>query len=1387
MAIRFSRATAIAIFLSLPLFAQSSKAILVDGPGPWRDGQWTFTLSQFRSLLSDAGYSITTVTPEALAPAVQGSNVLLAIPSLESLPFDTYEAVIAHVTAGGGLMASGGQPFRDALYLTSGGTWLDYAAYLQATGSPPPQGSFKAPYISTLSPATQQYLDSSGLYRPVPRYRGIFAPGESRYRVIGDLLAPAATIHTNSGSYYSGLQPIGGAGAQIIWLPWPQLSDPLRGELVAALAASAMRLSLLSAGTNQPLWLPGEDINGVVSVAYYGSSPVTASIEWSIAGPAGVMPQPAIAVPLTAWPPQDTGSAARVPIDLGQLPTGDYTLTVRLMMGSQELDHIDSPVRVLNPVATRQPDQKIRVVNGSFMMGGQHFFPRGVNYWPRYVAGSEDDLFIFSGWLNSNEYDPDIIEADLTEIAALGFNVVNIEYEGLWGDQGREVADFLERCRNHGLWARIALLVSGDSAAYQWSLAPDLDTVLQAGFLPGNDRVFAYEILWEPMVGDYYQRQNLDPEWEIWVDQQYGSVDVAQKAWNLTAPVDNTGELTNPSDDQMENDGPWRILVAAYRRFLDDFLGRNIGLFARTMRRDDPDGLLTYRDWTTMTQVYNSQTGYDIGTGVAHLDFVSPERYYPSLLWPDDRAYGLVTAYSRYRSGGKPVHWAEFGADVGGGGATASSLAAQSAICDTMMRQVQDDGSNGASVWWWPGGQSPKDNTDFGIMNADGTPRASATTLAQWNRTFAASPPDLAAFGPPQTVVVDRDSDARGSYGLFLNYQAAYVQARQAGMSVVLTDQGAGTDTSTMPLLQVGNVPYAGSGPLKFANAEFAGIHVVCPTLDVTVENTSVVPVPPGAVCQMTATLVNTGEARWLPSSAPSRGVTLQTTTGNATLPAPLSPFERIAMAPITVTMGQNLGELGMTWTGRMQIAGVGAFGESLFLRLVPDTTVTGDCAVSLNSNGPISAPAAGASGIIRVATGSGCHWTTLNQPPVSWVVLAPDAGIGSGSVTYTIAANPGPARSGAVTIAGHPFTTSQAGSEAIPLAAAPGLSSTSLSFGSQTVGAAAATQSVTLTNSGTAALNLAGIGTGGLNSGDFAETDNCGASLAAGSTCTAKITFSPAAPGPREASLLIAGNISGPLPTVALTGVGVASGGAPVIQSIVDAWGYTAGVAPGLWATILGTNLAGPPQTWNVTGTQLPTAIGPVTVTFNNRPAVLLYASATQINALVPASVGAGPATVVVQVNGVVSPAFSISSASAHPAVYAPPNADGSTFFVTAALAGTATLIGNSATDPRVLRAAYPGDTLDLYMIGLGATLDPAAFVTDRNFAGAFPVSADVTASVGGEPAKVAFAGLTTPGLYLVRIVVPSDLPAGAQSLQVSAGGIATRAGLVLQVGRAQ
>lgn len=1379
-------------------FAQTSQAIIIDGSGPWQDDRWIFTVSQFSSILSDAGYTVNTVVPTDIPSAIASPNVLLAVPSLQSLPFDTLTAIIGFLQAGGSLLASGGEPFADPLYPAPNGNWLDAAAYQAAVGSPPPQGPLMVPFIQTLSPWFMQYTTSSGTRVPIINDRGITSPCGGRTRVIGDVLAPAATIY----SYLQPPVPNPPNGPPIIspvienfvvWLPWPELPAPDRAQLVAALHAALTGVHLQCAGPTQIVWLPDETIVGQANAINMSSAPVEATLQWSISGGSGPMPQPSVSMPLSA-----TGSS-RVTLNVPALPNGDYTLNFQLMVGGQEVDSITSPVRVFDPTLAREPDQKIQAMNGAFYVNGQRVFLHGVNYWPRYGAQ-------FSGnasWLDPQNYDPVQIEADLSLVASLNFNLVNIEYslpypDPYWQQEARALIDFLDRCRNHGIWARIALPATLGDNAFNQTLNPLLGSYLDAAFLPGNDRVFAYELLREQYIGLQNQggydgyvdgmpyvegmgRAVLDPDWRTWVNHQYGSLANAQQMWGIAPPLNSSGQLTNPTDDQIANDGSWRILVDAYRRFLDDYLSRNLGVVAREIHRTDPNTLLSYRNWATMTATGNSYTGYDLGTAAAHLDFLSPESYDPSP-WPVHREWGFATAYSRYRTAGKPVQWVEFGYSIGLDYGNAASLGAQASLCDTFMLQIADDGSNADTVWWWPGGYSPQSNADFGIINPDGTPRGCALTLAQYGATFEKTPPEMGS-GSPTTLTIDRDTDARGQYGLFLNWADQYAAARAAGQPVVLADEGTGTDTSTMPLVQVGDVPYSGTGPLKFANAEFAGLRVVCPNLDVTVGNNSQVPVPAGAACRITATIVNTGEAQWLPASALKGGVVLDTTLGDVPLASALAPLQQVTLAPLAVAMGQST----INVTGRMRAGASENFGEVLRITLAVDSSATGSCAISLNPETDISVPASGASGNVAIATAPGCTWSASSPQP--WIALASASGTGAGQVTYTISANTGPARQTTITIAGHPITVAQAAGSPSHVSP-PSVSPTNLNFGSLALGTASTAQTVTLTNMASSALNVALIGIGGANAGDFAQSNTCGSSVAAGASCTITITFTPTQVGPRLASLYASGNTgSGPV-AVPLSGVGLGTDAAPATRSVVDAWNYTPGVAPGLWVTIGGTSFAPFAQAANFGASELlPTNLGGVVVTFNGVPAALSYVSPSQADALVPASLQPGPVEVVVAANGVAGSSFPWTAKATQPAIYALPNSAGTTYFVTAALQGTGFLVGNAAIDSRVTRAVFPGDIIDLYMLGLGATADGPAFVTNTEFSGAFPVSAPVTATVGGEPAPVIFAGLTSPGLYLVRIAIPADLKPGEQPIQVStgnptAGGAQTSSLLALTIG---
>ncbi len=75
-------------------------------------------------------------------------------------------------------------------------------------------------------------------------------------------------------------------------------------------------------------------------------------------------------------------------------------------------------------------------------------------------------------------------------------------------------------------------------------------------------------------------------------------------------------------------------------------------------------------------------------------------------------------------------------------------------------------------------------------------------------------------------------------------------------------------------------------------------------------------------------------------------------------------------------------------------------------------------------------------------------------------------------------------------------------------------LSPTSFTFGNQNVGTSTAPQTATLSNLGNSALVINAIRLAGTGSTNFAQTDDCGSSLAAGASCTITVTFAPKAGG---------------------------------------------------------------------------------------------------------------------------------------------------------------------------------------------------------------------------------------------------------------------------------
>ena len=112
-----------------------------------------------------------------------------------------------------------------------------------------------------------------------------------------------------------------------------------------------------------------------------------------------------------------------------------------------------------------------------------------------------------------------------------------------------------------------------------------------------------------------------------------------------------------------------------------------------------------------------------------------------------------------------------------------------------------------------------------------------------------------------------------------------------------------------------------------------------------------------------------------------------------------------------------------------------------------------------------------------------------------------------------------------------------------------PTVSPSSLSFGNVPVGNTSAAQTVTLSNPTGAAPLSVSIGV----SAGYAETNTCGTSLLAGSSCTISVTFTPTSATTNTGSLTIDNSGSGPI-TVAVTGNGTSAPSAPSALSAASA-----------------------------------------------------------------------------------------------------------------------------------------------------------------------------------------------------------------------------------------
>ena len=292
-------------------------------------------------------------------------------------------------------------------------------------------------------------------------------------------------------------------------------------------------------------------------------------------------------------------------------------------------------------------------------------------------------------------------------------------------------------------------------------------------------------------------------------------------------------------------------------------------------------------------------------------------------------------------------------------------------------------------------------------------------------------------------------------------------------------------------------------------------------------------------------------------------------------------------------------------------------------------------------------------------------------------------------------------------------------------------VSAANLWFGPQQTGVASASQTVMLSNTGSAAMTINSIAVTGANASLFAFPDNCGGHLAAGTSCAIEGMFTPATAGTVTAQLTIGDSAQGSPQSVTLTGTGAYL---PAVTAIPSSGSIT--TAQPLAVTV---EVGG--------GSGNPTPTGTVVVTIGS------YSSN-------PAALSGGSASINVPAGALATGTDSIE------AVYTPDSISAATYLsatgtgsveVTAAITATApTVTTGAATAIGASTSALAGtvnpngaDTHYWFAYGISSTLSGASQTPEQDLgsaAGANTVSANLT-------------GLSASTMYYYQVVAENSV----------------------------
>lgn len=522
------------------------------------------------------------------------------------------------------------------------------------------------------------------------------------------------------------------------------------------------------------------------------------------------------------------------------------------------LDALTHPLVVWEPSA--EP-RYMEARDGDFYLGGRKWYAHGVNYMPSSgMALNDGELFEY--WMDGPAYDPVVVERDLARIEAMGMNMVSIfcYYRSIGS---RNLLDCLERCRRHGLLVNLSLR-PGTGLDFRWD---EMKALIETYRLAENDTVFAYDLAWEPQWGIHERRKPYDEAWERWIVERYGSVEEAEADWGVPAPRED-GKITNPLDEQLRTDGPHQAMVSAYCRFCDDLLAKAYGRANRLVKSIDPHHLTSFRMSSAGDPTRGAEwLGYDFRGLARSVDIMEPEGYGRTGEWERVKVGRFTVDYARAMAPRRPVMWAEFGYSTWDRSTMEPNPRAEEwagGFYRNFYQMVLESEANGSVCWFWPGGFRVGENSDYGVVNPDGTWRPVSQAIQEWSAKITAPrehrPVD-------EWITFDRDAVRGGGVvGVYEALQERYWKIIEEGKKPGLRTDGYGLDSATAPRRAVGNVAYRpGRNPHKYLNAEIDALEIQ----DATgcwqhVEDGATVQVVRGKPLRVRATVGNLGDAKWL-------------------------------------------------------------------------------------------------------------------------------------------------------------------------------------------------------------------------------------------------------------------------------------------------------------------------------------------------------------------------------------------------------------------------------------------------------------------------------------------------------------------------------------------